>query len=118
MSIKPTIIKRAGYLSAFWFLPLIVSANYGLDDAAGTAGLVKTGSLAQRSGQLVGSLLSLVGVVFLILMVYGGVTWMTASGNDKQVEKAKNTITYAVIGLVIILSAYAITAFLGSELAK
>jgi len=114
-----TIIKRVTYLFGFYFLPIIVRAdNFGLDRAAGSAGLRTEGTLAEKSGQIIGSLLSLVGVIFLVLMIYGGITWMTASGNDKQVERAKNIITYAIIGLVIILSAYTITAFLGGTLAR
>jgi len=120
MSRLPIVIKRSFYLLAIWLLPRIVLAagNFGLDDTATTAGLKTSGSLATRSGQIIGSLLSLVGVVFLVLMIYGGITWMTAAGNEKQVEKAKNTITTAIVGLAVILSAYAITAFLGSSLGK
>ena len=50
------------------------------------------------------------GVVFLILMIYGGYLWMLARGNEQEVEKAKNIIQNALIGLVIVLAAYAITA--------
>ena len=107
-----TIIKRVTYLFGFYFLPIIVRAdNFGLDRAAGSAGLRTEGTLAEKSGQIIGSLLSLVGVIFLVLMIYGGITWMTASGNDKQVEKAKGTISRAAIGLIIVILAYAITFF-------
>jgi membrane-anchored glycerophosphoryl diester phosphodiesterase (GDPDase) len=57
-------------------------------------------------------ILGLVGVIFLALIIYGGFLWMTASGNDKQVETAKNIISRAAIGLVIIILAYAITFFI------
>jgi len=60
---------------------------------------------------LISLILSFVGVVFLILIIYGGITWMTASGNDKQVEKAKNIISRAAIGLTVVILAYAITSF-------
>jgi lysylphosphatidylglycerol synthetase-like protein (DUF2156 family) len=114
---KLTIIKGAAYLSALYLFPLLAWAqNFGLDDAATGAGLKSDITLAQKSGQIIGSLLSLVGVVFLILMIYGGITWMTAAGNEKQVEKAKHIIVYAIVGLIIILSAYTITAFLGGSL--
>jgi flagellar basal body-associated protein FliL len=43
---------------------------------------------------------------------------MTARGNDQQVEKAKNLIIQSIIGLIIILSAYAITAFVGRKLTE
>jgi hypothetical protein len=46
-------------------------------------------------------------------MIYGGVTWMTARGEGKKVETAQGAIQAAVIGLIIISAAYAITAFIG-----
>ncbi len=63
------------------------------------------------------SVLSFLGIIFVVLMVYGGFLWMTAAGNDEQVEKAKNLITAAVIGVVIITAAYAISYFIISEVA-
>ena len=60
--------------------------------------------------------LSFLGVIFLVLMIYGGYLWMVARGNEEQVTKAKNLITAAIIGLVIVISAYAISWFVISKL--
>ena len=60
--------------------------------------------------------LMFLGVIFLILMIYGGYLWMTARGNEEQVTKAKNLISAAIIGLVIVLAAYAISYFIISRL--
>lgn len=54
-------------------------------------------------------LLTLVGTVMFALMVYAGYMWMTAGGNEEQVASAKTTIRNSVIGLIIVLSSYAIT---------
>ncbi len=62
-------------------------------------------------GFFIKSALSLVGLVFMILIVYGGILWMTAAGNEQRVEKAKSIITSAVIGMVIIAAGYALTDF-------
>lgn len=62
------------------------------------------------------AILSLMGVIFLILMIYGGFLWMTARGNEEQVKKAKDLITAAIVGLIIIISAYAISYFVVSKL--
>jgi len=62
--------------------------------------------------------LSLLGVIFLALMVYGGYLWMTARGNEQQAEKARNLITAAVIGVVIVVAAYAITWFIISKVSS
>ncbi|MBI4812329.1 hypothetical protein HY798_02700 [Candidatus Falkowbacteria bacterium] len=60
--------------------------------------------------------LSFLGVIFLVLMIYGGYLWMTASGNEQQVEKAKGMIKNALIGLIIVIAAYAISYFVVSKL--
>ncbi|MBU1164522.1 pilin [Patescibacteria group bacterium] len=60
---------------------------------------------------IISYLLSFVGVLFIILIIYGGYMWMTARGNDEQVEKAKKLIIRATIGILIVLSAYVITYF-------
>ncbi|MFH1233208.1 MAG: hypothetical protein V1649_00975 [Patescibacteria group bacterium] len=65
-------------------------------------------------GQVVGAALAFVGIVFLILMIYGGLVWMFAQGNEQEVTKAKSLIFSAIIGLIIVLGAYAITAYVGS----
>jgi len=77
---------------------------------------VQEGGLALVLGKMIGIILSFLGVLFFALMIYGGFLWMTARGNDQQVTNAKELIIAAVIGLIIVLSAYAITAFVGSNL--
>lgn len=57
------------------------------------------------------TILSLLGVIFLVLLIYGGFLWMTARGNEQQVEKAKEVIYSSLIGLIIILAAYSISYF-------
>lgn len=61
-------------------------------------------------------LLGLVGTLIVIYFVYGGFLWMTASGNDEQVTKAKGVIKNTVIGLVIVLTAYSVTQFVSNSL--
>jgi len=112
-----------------WFLCLIVlnilpikfalaqdNDDYGLETAAQSAGLKRDIDLPTMAGQIVGSVLGLVGVIFLVLMIYSGITWMTAAGNENSIKKAKQILTASIGGLIIILSAYAITSFLGGAL--
>lgn len=54
-------------------------------------------------------LLTLVGTIFFALTVYAGYLWMTAGGNEEQVEKAKTTLRNSVLGLIIVIAAYGIT---------
>lgn len=95
-------------------IALPVWAQYGLEETAGEAKL-KTGiasmSIPQIVGSVIGVFLGLLGVIFMILLVYGGYTWMTSYGNQEKVNKAKEVITSAIIGLIIVLGAYAISSF-------
>ncbi len=70
---------------------------------------IKDKTPAEVIGLAVNGLLAFLGVIFLILMIYGGYQWMTAAGNEQQVEKAKNIIRDAIIGLIVVLAAYGIT---------
>lgn len=75
-------------------------------------------TILNRVGDIVALLLSFVGIIFLILTVYAGFLWMTAQGNSSQVEKAKDLLINAIIGLVIVSAAYSITLFVGNQLVK
>lgn len=74
--------------------------------------------LPEIVGNLIKIFLSILGVLFVVLMVYAGYLWMNARGNEQQVEKAKNILSQAVIGLVVILGAYSITYFVVNGLTK
>jgi len=62
-------------------------------------------------GKIINTALTLLGAIFLILIIYGGFKWMTAGGDPGKVEKAMDIIKNSLIGLVIVLGAYAITTF-------
>jgi len=85
-----------------------------------STGLENTGSTAYSStdltvsgfiGNLIKALLAATGIIFLVLTVYAGVLYMTAAGEPDKVKKAKSMLTSAVIGLVIIIGAYAISSY-------
>jgi len=63
---------------------------------------------------IIKAFLSLLGLIFVILVIYGGYNWMTAGGDEAKVEKAKKIIQRAIIGLIITVAAYAITEFVFS----
>ncbi|HRY36743.1 MAG TPA: pilin [Candidatus Magasanikbacteria bacterium] len=87
----------------------------GLTNVAGKAG-INQAPLESKIGSMIASILGMLGTIFLVLTIYAGVLWMTASGDEGKIEKAKEIITAAVIGLAIVLSAYTITYFVGSKL--
>jgi len=133
------MLKKA-FLTA-WFVALLfpfstaMAANSamestlnGLNQTAGRVGAFQeqassgsnfgTEFLTTKAGQIIGLVLSFIGVIFLILMIYAGILWMTASGNEQQVTKAKGLIINSLIGMIIVFSAYAITNFIGGEIIK
>lgn len=65
---------------------------------------------------LIQILLSIIGVLFLILMIWGGFIWMNSRGVESEVTRAKDIIRNSIIGLIIIIAAYAITNFIGNNL--
>lgn len=71
-----------------------------------------TQTLPQVVGSIVKQLMGLLGVLFAIYLIYGGVEWLIAGGNAQRLEKAKNIIINGIIGLIVTLSAYAISYFI------
>lgn len=103
--------KTTLFALALLLLPGAVFAQYGLQDTATAADLIRTETPAQIAGNVIGAGLSMIGVLFFLLMVYSGILWMTARGNEEQTKKALNTAIAAGIGMVIVLASYAITSF-------
>jgi magnesium-transporting ATPase (P-type) len=73
-------------------------------------------SVATIVGTVISAALSLLGVIFIILIVIAGYGWMTAGGNEEKVSKATARIKTAIIGLVVTLAAYAIWFFISNYL--
>lgn len=67
--------------------------------------------LTQLIGHIIQIALSVVGVVFFFLVLYGGYIWMTARGDSDLVTKGKDIIIEAVIGMVIVFAAYIVSSF-------
>lgn len=106
-------------VSCFFFFGAteVLAQTSDLDVAANAAGL-ENSNLLQTIGILINIFLGLLGVIFLIILLYAGFLWMTAGGSAEQVEKAKKFMINAVIGLIIMLAAYAITQFIMGALQR
>lgn len=108
-------------LLSFCLLPLLTFATYtpaSLDPAnVANVYIGNATGLGQRNpidaiALTINWILTLLGIFFLVLMIYGGFTWMLAQGNESNIDKAKDIIKAAVIGLVIILASYGVSAFI------
>lgn len=60
---------------------------------------------------IVNVLLFIIGAVAVIMLVYGGFRYVTSAGDSSAVTSAKNTILYAVIGIIVAILAYAVVNF-------
>lgn len=63
-------------------------------------------------------ILGLMTLIAVTMIIYGGFRWLTAAGNEENVEKAKKIISAAVIGLIVILLAWAIVIFVARTTAN
>lgn len=61
--------------------------------------------------RITNTILLIVGLISVIMLVYGGLRYILSGGDSKKVTDAKNTILYAIIGLIISMLAYAIVHF-------
>lgn len=81
------------------------------EEAYGEVGSPTT-SLGETISMIIRIILGFLGIIFVILIILAGFKYMTAAGNDEKVKEAVKQITNAAIGLLIILSSYAITVFI------
>ncbi len=107
------------FRSAVMIIPALVAwpvlaGDYGLSEAKGN--LPDGVSIPVLIGRVLKSVLGFTGTIFFILVVFAGLMWMTAAGSEDRIKKAKQILVAAVIGLIIVLSAYAITKFVGETL--
>ena len=68
-------------------------------------------TFAETLAKIIKIVLGLLGIIFLILIIYAGFVWMTSSGNEEKVGRAKGIMMAAIIGVTIIIAAYIITIF-------
>lgn len=97
-------------------LPVVVGAQdpFGVDEAQ-FAGLGTQDDLKETIRQIVNLLLGFLGIIAVIILLWGGFMWMTAAGDEGKVDKAKKLIVAAIIGIIIIIAAWSIVAFVFRE---
>lgn len=84
--------------------------NFGVDTIDEEIVLEKTNPIAMVT-RIINIVLGLLGIISVGIILYAGFLWMTSEGNEEKIAKAKNTLKNAVIGLIIILSAWGIVTF-------
>lgn len=107
----------------FGFLGVIIAADFALaaDFGFNEVNNGLTGSLAITDprmvvGRVIQIILSFLGAIAVLLVMYAGFLWMTSDGDEEKITRAKGILRNAVIGLLIILSSWAIATFVLSQL--
>lgn len=95
---------------------LAATADYGLKDMGTNLGY-KTEEVTKdlfltKVGSIISTILGLLGVLVLVMIIYYGFIWMTAGGNEKAITEAKDSFQSLIVGLILILGAYAVTSFI------
>lgn len=80
----------------------------GIGNKLGTSGKAK---LPELIGSIINTALGLMGIIFVIMVVYAGVLYMSDMGEGKKVDTAKKLLKTSIIGIVLIVAAYAISTF-------
>ena len=80
-------------------------------DVYDSSGDIDEETFAETLAKIIKIVLGLLGIIFLILIIYAGFVWMTSSGNEEKVGRAKGIMIAAIIGVTIIIAAYIITIF-------
>ncbi len=102
----------------------VAPTTYALDTKAGiNSGISAAGGSGQKDvgtfiKNIVNILLYILGAIAVIMIVIGGIKYTTSNGDSSQITSAKNTILYAVIGLIVAIMAYAIVNFVVTSLTK
>ncbi len=104
-----TLVLGVGFL----FAPVGVSAVNVYNDCTGTNADTavckgKSDSVGGLMKTVINTLLFLIGIVSVVVVIIGGFMYVTSTGDASNVTKARNTITYALVGLAIAFLAYAI----------
>lgn len=90
----------------------------GLSDAGSKAGINTTGtegSLGSLVGLIVNVALNLLGLIIFVIFIYAGILWMTAQGEPKQTQKAKDMMKNALAGLIIVFFALSLVTFIAGQ---
>ncbi|OQA37052.1 MAG: hypothetical protein BWY53_00136 [Parcubacteria group bacterium ADurb.Bin326] len=108
-------------IMALFVLPLAVNTVSAQEDIWGElqtnmAAEGNDASLADIIAGIIRVIMGVLGVIVVLIILWGGFIWMTAGGVPDKVDKAKKMIYSGIIGLIVILAAYAIASFVMSSL--
>ena len=86
------------------------------DTLKNLAGFTETGTIKDPVLSIVQTILLIGGILAVVMIIIAGVQMTTSAGNSAAVAKAKNTLMWAIVGLIVIVLAYAIVSFVLARL--
>jgi hypothetical protein len=90
--------------------------SWGYNDFSESNIALGSKDLKETIGGVINIILGFLGILTTLIILMGGFKWMTSQGNTEKVDEAKKLIGAGIVGLVIILTAYAVSRFVLSEL--
>ena len=109
------IVALIFVLSLFFvdITPALAQPDLGMENFAADLGLNAANDSDPRDMivTVVRYFMTFLGIIAVVVILYGGFMWMTAAGNDDKVAKAKTMIIGGAIGLIIVLASFAIVTF-------
>lgn len=122
MQLMKNLLTKAAVGLSMLSLPVtsfaqINKAQESLGKVGGALGTSNTPtSLPVLIGNLINVILSVMGILFVVLIVYAGILYMQGGQDEGKIKKAKGLIINAIVGLVIVIASYAISAFIIEQL--
>ncbi|MFA6215828.1 MAG: pilin [Patescibacteria group bacterium] len=110
---KIAVLTTLGVMFALTALP-VLALNTGIE--YGTYTGLGTKDIREGIMSVINVLLGFLGILAIVIILWGGFRWLTSGGNEEKVGEAKKIITAGIIGLVIIFTAYAIASFVVTQL--
>src|SRR3989344_1642585 len=104
-------IKKMVVVASLLFTPSLVLAADRLTNP------LTVNSIPEFIGNIIKAALGLSGSIALLMFVWGGLQWLISGGNAERVKKGKDTIIWAVLGLVVIFTAYTLVSVVVKALA-
>ncbi len=110
-----TMLAPVGVTSSVYAVSIADSVCNGANGATGSTAVncASNGNanLSSVAAKIINTFSVIIGIVAVIMIIFGGFRYITSGGSDNGVSSAKNTILYAIIGLIIVVLAQFIVRF-------
>ncbi len=113
---KNAIKKILASCSAFVSLLAIGINNVGAQVSVNITNPIATSDFSVLVSNFLKWILSVAGALTLLMLITGGVFYITSSGNEQKIETARKMITWTILGLMLILASYSIIVVLDKVL--